>query len=74
MFLYTEFGLKIPSGHAFSELGFIGTPLTTNRSAQYLDHLSVKYIQIDTASEYKQYYFNYPTFVSFFDTLQIPNP
>ena len=29
------------SGNAFSELGYIGPPLTTNGSAQYLDHLSV---------------------------------
>ena len=39
--MYTEFGQKIASGNAFSELGSIGTPLTTNGSAQCLDHLSV---------------------------------
>ena len=37
--MYTEFGQKIPSGNAFPELGSIGTHLTTNGSAQYLDHL-----------------------------------
>ena len=26
----------------FSELGFIGTPLTTKRSTQYFEHLIVK--------------------------------
>ena len=43
MYIYkpTEFGRRIPSGNAFSELGSIGTPLTTNGRAQYLDHLSV---------------------------------
>ena len=39
---HTEFGQKkIPLGNAFPELGSIGTPLTTNGSAQYLDHLEV---------------------------------
>ena len=38
----TEFGQKNPSGNAFSELGSIETPLTTNGSAQYLGHSSVK--------------------------------
>ena len=33
---------KIHSGKYFSELGSIGTPLTTNGSQKYLDHLSVK--------------------------------
>ena len=33
---------KFPSGNTFSELGSIGSPLTTNESPQYLDHLSVK--------------------------------
>ena len=37
-----KFGQKILSGNAFSELGSMGTPLTTNGSAQYLFHLSVK--------------------------------
>ena len=33
---------KVPSGNTFSELVSIGSPLTTNGSPQYLDHLSVK--------------------------------
>ena len=33
---------KFPSGNTFSELGSIGSPLTTNESPQCLDHLSVK--------------------------------
>ena len=38
----TEFSQNISSGNALSELGSIETPLTTNGSTQYLDHLSIK--------------------------------
>ena len=40
--IYPEFCFKFFfSENAFSELGSIGPPLTTNGSTQYLDHLSV---------------------------------
>ena len=38
------FHRQIHSGKYFSELGSIGTPLTTNGSTLYVDHLSVKIV------------------------------
>ena len=49
-----EFRQKIPSENAFPELGSTGTPplLTTNGSAQYLDHLSVKGWELPKMQKY----------------------
>ena len=42
LYQWPAFHPQIHSGKYFSELGSIGTPLTTNGSAEGLDHLSVK--------------------------------
>ena len=52
LYQWPAFQRQIHSGKYFSELGPIGTPLTTNGSAEGLDHLSVnsahqhKFVQI----------------------------
>ena len=43
LYQWPVFHSQIHSGKYFSEIGSIGTPLTTNGNAEDLDHLSVKW-------------------------------